>query len=121
MKKNVKDFLKNMEGFSNDDEELTDFEPNQTQKMHTVPIPPPNPGVVVPKVEKLVVDQLRKTSGVFACTACIPAIAESLHQGLGLWSRATAGPLPALPPSRVHPVHVSGPVVGRTVRAVARW
>ena len=51
MKKNVKEYLQTMEGFSNDDDDLADFAPNQTQKMHTVPIPPPNPGVVVPKVE----------------------------------------------------------------------
>ena len=52
MKQKVSSFLNSMEGFSNDDDNLADFTPNQTQKMHTVPIPPPNPSVAVPKVEE---------------------------------------------------------------------
>jgi hypothetical protein len=49
MKQNVKKFLQTMEGFSNDDDDLVDFAPNKTQKMHTVPIPPPNPSVAASK------------------------------------------------------------------------
>jgi len=51
IKEKVSSFLNSMEGFDNEDN-LADFAPNKTDKMHTVPIPPPNPSVAVPKVEE---------------------------------------------------------------------